>query len=137
MCEKILIKEVLEREKIEAGSKLVQRLAKTEIKPVAAFWLWRAESLEWWLVIASPWIDKQGPIKAYRKIDAMIASKDDPIPELQPLDISVSDTREPLIKGLRAYARKNRTNLAGRRFRGTWFGDAPVDDAYVYFVKSR
>jgi len=134
MAEKILVKEALEREKIEAGSKLVQRLAKTEIKPVAALWLWRAESLEWWLVIASPWLDKQGS-RGYRKIDAMISSKDDPIPELQPLDISVLDTRTPLIKGLRAHARKHRTNLAGQRFRGTWFGDASVDDAYVYFVK--
>jgi len=134
MAQEILVKEALERGKIEGGRKLVQRLAKTEIKPVAAFWLWRAESLEWWLVIASPWLDKQSS-QGYRKIDAMISSKDDPIPELQPLDISILDTRMPLIKGLRAHAREHHTNLAGQRFRGTWFGDASVDDAYVYFVK--
>jgi hypothetical protein len=134
MAQEILVKEALERGKIEGGRKLVQRLFKTEIKPVAAFWLWRAESLEWWLVIASPWLDKQES-RGYRKIDAIISGKDDPIPELQPLDISILDTRTPLIKGLRAHARKHHTNLAGQRFRGTWFGDVSVDDAYVYFVK--
>jgi len=135
MAQEILVKEALERDKITAGGKLLQRLIKTEIKPVAALWLWRAESSVWWLVLASPWIDKQGPRKAYRKIDAVISSKEDPIPELHPLDISVSDTREPLIKGLRAHAKKHHTNLAGERFRDAWFGDVSVDDAYVYFVK--
>jgi len=134
MAQEILVKEALTEKMIEAGDELIQRLAKTDFKLVAALWLWHVEPAEWWLTLSSPWIDKHGLNKAYRKIDEAL-SRPVPIAGLNPLDISAVETNRPWIKALRVHAKERRTNLANTRLRYFGFGDDSVDDAYIYFVK--
>ncbi len=134
MAQEILVKEALTEKMIEAGAELIQRLAKTDFKLVAALWLWHVEPAEWWLTLSSPWIDKHGLNKAYRKIDEAL-SKPEPISGLKPLDISAVETNAPLIKALRDYAKERHTNLVNTRLKYLWFGDGAVDEAYIYFVK--
>ena len=135
MAQEILVKEILEKEKIEAGKELLQRLAKTNFKVAAAFWLWRVERPRWKLIIASPLISQRGLREALNKIDDAIYGKPHRIPELELLDISPMDTNKPLIKALRARAKKYHTDMAGERLKEDWVGDVSVEDAYVYFVK--
>jgi hypothetical protein len=134
MAQEILVKAALEKEKIEAGKELLQRLAKTDFKVAAALWLWRLERPRWKLIIASPMANKNGLREAYNRIDE-VYEKPRPIPELDLMDIYPMETTESLIKALRAQARKYHTDMAGERLEGYWLGDVSIDDAYVYFVK--
>lgn len=135
MAQEILVKDVLEREKIAAGKDLLQRLSQTDFKIVAAFWLWTMERNEWRLVVSSPWQDKHGPLKSYRKIRETLAQPPELIAQLRLPEVLALDTKKPLIKALRAYAKKYRTNLAGERLRDYWLDHVSVDDSYIYFVK--
>jgi len=134
MAQEIVVKEFLTERMIEAGEELIYRLAKTDLKLVAAFWAWHIESNEWRLTLSSPWINKHGPQKAYRKIDEALATPV-PISGLKPLDMSARETSDPLIKALRAHARERHTNLAHTRLKDHWFGDESVNDFYIYFIK--
>ncbi|MDZ7361791.1 MAG: hypothetical protein ONB46_13855 [candidate division KSB1 bacterium] len=80
MAQEILVKAALEKEKIEAGKELLQRLAKTDFKVAAALWLWRLERPRWKLVIASPMVNKKGLLEAYNFIDT-VYGKPRPIPD--------------------------------------------------------
>jgi hypothetical protein len=135
MAQEILVKEVLEKEKIEAGQELLRRLAKTDFKVAAALWLWRIERPRWKLILASPAINKNGIRAAYDKIDEALAGMSQRIPELDLVDIHPLATNKPLIKALRARAKKYHTDMAGERLKEDWIGDVSIDDAYVYFVK--
>jgi hypothetical protein len=135
MAQEILVKESLEKEKFEAGKELLKRLAKTDFKVLAAFWLWIKERNEWELVIASPWVNQNGSLNAYRKIDDIFFGEPSPISDFEFTNLHVMDTTKPLIKALRTYAKEHHTNLAGKRLKDHWFGDVSIDDAYLYFVK--
>jgi hypothetical protein len=135
MAQEILVKEALEEKKIEAGRELLKRLAKTDFKVVAALWLWTTERPEWELIVASPWVNKNGPLEAYRKIDDIFFGEPRPISEFDFTNIYAMDTSKPLIKALRNYAKKKKIDFTGKRLKDYWLDDVSVDDAYVYFVK--
>ncbi|MCI0692565.1 hypothetical protein L0337_11250 [candidate division KSB1 bacterium] len=135
MAQEILVKEPLEKEKVEAGKELLSRLAKTDFKIAAALWLWSAERPRWKLILASPAVSQKGVREAYNNIDNALYGKPHRISELELPDVHPMDTTKPLIKALRAHARKYHTNLAGERLKEYWLGDVSIDDAYVYFVK--
>lgn len=135
MAQEILVKEPLEEKMIAAGKELLQRLAKTDFKVVAALWLWTTERPEWELVIASPWVNKNGPLKAYRKIDDIFYGPPRPISEFDFTNIYAMDTAKKLIKGLRKDAKKKNADFTGQRLRNYWLDDVSMDDAYIYFVK--
>jgi len=135
MVQEILVKAPLEKERIKAGKELLQRLAKTDLKVTAALWLWRAERPRWKLILASPLVNKKGRLEAYNKIDHTLYGKPSQIPGLELTDINPMATTKPLIKALRAHAKRYQTDLSGKRLEEYWLGDVAVDDAYVYYVK--
>ncbi len=69
------------------------------------------------------------------RIDDPLYGKSGQIPDLELTDINPMATTKPLIRALRAQAKKSKTELAGERLEDYWLGDVSVDDAYVYFVK--
>jgi len=135
MAQEILVKEPLEKEKIEAGMELLRRLAKSDFKVAIALWLWKIERPRWKLILASPLVNQQGPRVAYEKIQDSLYGKFQRISGLELRDISPVETSDRLIKALRARAKKYHTDMAGERLKEDWLGDVSVDDAYVYFVK--
>jgi hypothetical protein len=135
MVQEILVKEPLEKEKIEAGKELLLRLAKTDFKVVAALWMWNVQRPRWRLILASSSVGQKGLRQAYGKIDDALYGKPHRIAEVDLADVHPMDTTKPLIKALRAHAKKYHTDMAGKRLDGYWLGDVSVDDAYVYFVK--
>ena len=61
-------KTVLVDEMIGAGRKLIEALDESPFKVTAAMWFYLSENDEWRLIIASPYIDKEGPRKSYEFI---------------------------------------------------------------------
>ena len=135
MVTEILVKEPLEREMIEGGSELLKRLEKSGIKATVAFWLWSSETGRWELVISSPWVNKLGAIESFRQLHGIYYGTSGPIAGLKLLQIDLAETNRPLIKALRAEAKKYHKDFAGERLKGAWFGDVHLEDAYIYFVK--
>jgi hypothetical protein len=64
-----------------AGPALVERLKEAGFPVSAAFWYWDVEAQEERLAIASPLVDEQGPLAAYKRIVAVLQSH----PETAPL----------------------------------------------------
>lgn len=135
MVTEILVKEPLEREMIEGGNELLKRLEKNGIKVAVALWLWSGETGRWELVISSTWINKLGDIESFRQLHGIYYGTAGPIVGLKLLQIDLAETKRPLIKALRAEAKKYHKDFARERLKGAWFGDTRVDDAYIYFVK--
>ena len=63
-----MLKTVLVKELIDEGARLLQELDRRDYPVQAAFWLYLPESDYWRLVMASPLVDQQGPIGAYRDL---------------------------------------------------------------------
>ncbi len=135
MVTEILVKEPLEREMIEGGNELLNRLEKSGIKVAVAFWLWSSEIDRWELVISSTWVNKLGAIESFRQLHGIYYGNSGPIAGLKLLQIDLAETKRPLLKALRAEAKKYRKDFAGERLKGSWFGNTRIDDAYIYFVK--
>ncbi len=135
MVTEILVKEPLERDMIEGGSELLNRLEKSGIKVAVAFWLWSSETGRWELVISSSWVNKFGASESFRQLHGIYYGNSGPIAGLKLLQVDLAETKRPLIKALRAEAKKYRKDFAGERLKGSWFGDAHFEDAYIYFVK--
>jgi hypothetical protein len=64
-----------------AGPALVERLTEAGYPISAAFWYWDVEAQEERLAIASPLVDEQGALAAYRQIGAVLQRH----PEIAPL----------------------------------------------------
>lgn len=135
MVTEILVKEPLEREMIEGGMELINRLAKHGVKVNVALWLWTLEKGQWEFVVASRWVNKLGMMEALRQLHGFFYGNSGPIAGLRWMQISLVEADHPMIKALRAEAKKYHKDFAGERLRGAWFGDTRVDDAYIYFVK--
>lgn len=111
---------------IEEGRKLIELIKKSRLDVESAFWLYRPESDEWRLTIATKSVDQVGPRETYRKIQKVIPR--DSVISLP--DISVVSPRRAIVKGLTQSSR--RTHEPTRRVRGQVVDGVYVDDALVY-----
>ena len=79
------------------GWKLIVLLDETGFRISVAFWAFdENESGRWRLFIASPFVDKHGPLKAYRHIQAILNKHTDTI-HLSLEDISAISPKDPRI----------------------------------------
>ena len=127
-----MVKDTLVESWIQAGLLLTQSLDEAGFPVVASFWFYDTETNEWQLKIASPAVDKEGPLEAYRRIQIILRQK----PQLKSLslnDISVLSPKDELVRNLRMALRTGRT-LTGIRFTRNRVGDEYIEDAYVYRV---
>jgi len=60
-------KKLLQKSDIREGKFLLLALDAGKINITDAFWLYDSESLDWQLMFASPLVDKDGPLAAYRE----------------------------------------------------------------------
>jgi hypothetical protein len=71
-----MLKTVLVKELIDEGARVLHELDRRGYPVQGAFWLYLPESEYWRLVLASPLVDQQGPIPAYRDLrEALRATK--------------------------------------------------------------
>lgn len=131
VIEKVIAKEPLTKEMIEAGANVLRHLNKANLDVRAALWIYRLESNSWRLVFALPEVEKDGPLKSYTKIRRILSQIPDNQPRLTLSDIKVSETNHGLITALR-----KRNNLANKEFPQHVYhvggNDHHVDEGYIY-----
>src|SRR5437667_3457882 len=98
---------------------------------VATFWLYAVEPNRWRLMLASPLVDREGPIKAYARIQATLVKRPDAVPGLSVRNITVLSPKDPLVKKLRTVIRVGK-GKRGMRFSSARVRDTFVEDSYIY-----
>lgn len=64
--------QVLVDEKIESGKRIIEALRRQRFSISSAFWCRMPESGYWRLVIASPMVDRIGPLAGYRSLNEIL-----------------------------------------------------------------
>src|SRR2546425_4358232 len=91
---------ILVRLPIDEGRKLVDALEDSGIPLKAAFWLYFDEADVWRLVVASPLVDKEGPLRVYERIQEVLKKLAETIP-IQLSEISAFSPNDGIVKPLR------------------------------------
>ena len=124
------------RDVAESGRRLLERLAGTEVAPLAAMWAQRAERDERpYLFIVTPVLQTQGPIKAYTAVGnavrAVNAEAGDPFAEIEPSAVKLLGPSEPLAEGLLIWDRRHPDDRPTFH-NGPSMGGILIDAAYSY-----
>jgi hypothetical protein len=129
-----MVRASLVEQDLKDGKRLLETLDKpksngTSFRVKAAFWLYRPESMEWRLVLATPLVDEKGPLATYVHLGKVLDSIQ--LVGLSTHNISVVSPRDPLVKAFRG-ALRIAPDSAGVRFTRNVVGGTYVEDAYLY-----
>ncbi len=129
--------ELLVNEMIDSGRRLIERLGATDFRPQAAFWAKAADAPQWYLYLASPFVDTAGPRAAYSHVHDVLRS----MPEVgvDPMELKVIGMRDRMAEESIALTRARRNNgpsgLSERpvtRSAGSTLGGMEIEGAYIY-----
>jgi hypothetical protein len=96
----------------------------------AAIWFYLTDSGEWRLLIASPFVEKDGPKKAYSFVQGVLAKSSPPL-GISLKDISVVSPKHHLISLLRRAIRTG-PEISDIRFTRNVINNTLIEDAYIY-----
>jgi hypothetical protein len=132
-----MVKASLVESDIEDGRKLLDELKKIDPHFLvrSAFWLYRAETFDWRLFIATPLVDQRGPVSAYTDVQGALRSLPSR-PWISMQDISVVSPNDKLVKLMNKAVQIPR-GASGIRFARTRLDDTYIEDAYIYRLKPR
>jgi len=116
---------------IEDGQKLVARLVQEGFPVKAAAWVKETDGGFWFLYLVSPVVDRQGPLKAYRRINAVIAELPQESFGIDPFEIKVVGAADAVGKAILS-ARESSGGRLPSWFRGNRLGEVEIDAAYLY-----
>ncbi len=119
----------LVKEWIEAGKRLTEALDKAKLQVVASLWFYDPDSDGWRLIIASPLVDQEGPLEAYRAIQKVLGALDQK--DLSLSDISVVSPNHDLVKLLRNAIHTGK-DISEIRFARNRINDQFIEDSYIY-----
>lgn len=125
-------KALLVEKSIDEGKRLIETLDKTEFQVAAALWFYVADSDEWRLVIASPFVDTNGPKAAYSFIQPILAQLE--ASEISLRNTSVVSPKHQLINLLRI-AVGTGPGISGIRFTQNIINNTLIEDAYIYRIR--
>ena len=127
-----MVKTSLVESDITAGRRLLKALQNlgSHFQVDAAFWIYKPESTEWRLMIATPVLDQRGPFSTYSDIDRTVRNLNPPT-SLTVQDVSVVSPREKLVRLIKKAVRVPQGSL-GVRFGQARIDDTFVEDAYFY-----
>jgi hypothetical protein len=114
------------------GWRLIERLARDDLGVAAAGWVKRTDDGRWYLTIASPFVDREGPGKAYRHVQAIMRQMSPPL-AVAPLGVKLVGARNPLAQ-VAARVEHDLPAKALTRYRGPDLDKLAADDAYIYPV---
>ena len=127
-------------EQIQAGEVLIETLDQSEFTVSAAMWFYLPENSEWRLIIASSYVDKNGPKKSYEFIQNILdelpkninAALYSPLSSYISLNnISVVGTNHELIKLIRMAIKTGHT-ISQIRFTKNVINNVLIEDALIY-----
>jgi hypothetical protein len=143
VAQEVVVKEQLTWWMISAGLTLTDRLRQTDLELVCSLWLYSSDPNNWKLVLASPRVELDGPLKAY-EIVQQILSKNWPPSEPLELDmISMVRQDTPFVKSIRSLGHFEVESVpAGptphlpvlKRIHMSNIEDVFIEDAFVYFI---
>ena len=115
---------------MKAGEALLSRLDDIKFDVKAALWFYVHDSDEWRLIIASPIVDKDGPKKAYEKVQSQLQELDGGY-ELSLRNISLVSPGDKLIKALESVIKTGKS-ISHIRFTRNVINGLFIEDAYIY-----
>jgi len=124
-----MYKRILVNDLLAEGQRLLEALARNRFPVVAALWSYFPESMEWRLVIVSPVVDRIGPLRAYTRIQRVLAT-------INPSHLSLTDIAAlgPASQDYRNL--RDVISSPGRIITGSEVNRFPpgvvAEDAYVY-----
>lgn len=124
-----MVRTTLVKEWIDAGKQLTEALDQANFEVVASFWFYDAATDEWRLIIASPLVDREGPLEAYRGIQKVLGGAG--FGDLSLNDISVVSSTHNLVKLLGVAVQTGKA-ISGIRFTRNRINDQFIEDAYIY-----
>jgi hypothetical protein len=125
--------EALSEIDIEFGKKLWQTLRASRTFPInGILWLFRLDSGEWHLMIATPRVDAVGPRNAYAELANI--TKSIPSDSTQALKIELISPKHPFYQALRSVFGQT-ASVEGARLGNTQIGGMYIDDAYLYEIR--
>lgn len=128
-----MAKASLVEQDIKAGESLVKALDEARFRTSAALWLYFSEPSEWRIIVASPEVDERGPIRAYTRLQSILAKASLAIPLG---DISLVSPRTDVIRRLRRAIRTPRgVSISHIRLRGATVDSVFIEDAHIYRMK--
>ena len=130
MAEDTVVKEYLSKEMIEAGEGLVRELDRRQWPVEDALWLYDSENNRWKLVISSPRVDTDGPLRSYEIIRDSLQQVPQAIGAISFFDVAVRSPTDRLIDAI-GRERNTGPGFQRHRFRGA-VGGQFVDDALLY-----
>lgn len=128
-----MVGKLLNKELIDAGAELVQRLDDKGLRPDAAFWLYSSETQSWRLFLAEAKLPSAGPKHVYRNIQKVMKDVPEDSRILGLSDIGLLRSDAPLIKSLRT-AIKTSHGISGIRVTNSVVNGNLIEDAYIYRV---
>ncbi len=131
MADETLVKESLTNEMIEAGAELIRRLDDAGFELNAGLWLYMEEPNAWRLILASPIVTKDGPNKAYKKIQSVMSKKPEDRKVISLAHISAVEHDKPIVALLRK-AVKTGNGISGVRFTHNAVDGQLIRDSYIY-----
>ena len=133
MAQKLVVRESLTNEMIEAGADLARRLDASPIEIRACLWHFLPEPNVWRLIIATPEVAKYGPKKVYQKIRIVLSEIPAEQPGIALTDISAVAHDNSLISLLRKAVRID-DGVSGIRFSGNAIEGKYIEDTYIYRI---
>jgi hypothetical protein len=119
----------LVNEQIMDGQRLVELLANEGFSVTAACWLKTSEDGQWFLYLASPVVDEEGPLKAYRRVHPLIRRMSNSC--IDPFEVKLIGTNDPIAEALRGInCRSSARGLIP--YSGAQLGGVSIEGAYFY-----
>jgi hypothetical protein len=128
-------------EQIESGRRLIEKLTQEGFEVRVAFWTRLANEEEWYLYLASPFVDEHGPRHSYRHVfDVMEQMPDLWIDSMEIRVIGINDSltegalavTRPMVAGSKFAVRNTKPHPGLTRLRGSTLGGVSIVGAYIY-----
>lgn len=126
-----MVKTTLVEKDIEEGGRLLDALDKSKFRVKAALWFYLSDSDIWRIKIASRYFDDEGPLKAYSRVQSVLAQLHPQI-GITLNDISIISPKDDLIRNLRTAIKTTGSGIAGIRFTRNTVNNMFIEDAYIY-----
>ncbi len=116
----------LVNERIDEGQQFVEHLRRNGFDVVVAFWVLTTAEERWFLYIATPVVDSEGPAAAYANVTGELSKSQ--LRWISRSDIRLIESHSPLALEAMAY----QSNSLPTRYGGRKLGNLIIDDAYIY-----
>jgi hypothetical protein len=126
-------------EQTEGGKRFIEALVADGFDVRVAFWAKLTDEGKWFLYIASPIVDGQGPAAAYRLVHDVLRKRPDLW--IDPFEIRVVGLNDSLAKAALAATEPKvpdspfavwNPRRGGIHFRGSTLGGVSIEGAYIY-----